>query len=47
MIHPVDPNGTALQIMPSETNQEENTYGGIDWGGERLAAEVSLVIPFL
>jgi hypothetical protein len=42
----VDSDGTALHMMITETNQEENTYDGVDWGGERVAAEVSLVIPF-
>ena len=42
----VDSDGTALHIMITETNQEENTYDGVDWGGERVATEVSLVIPF-
>ena len=43
----VDPDGKALHIMLAETNQAESTYDGIDWGGERVATEVSLVVPFL
>ncbi|KAF8463203.1 DUF676-domain-containing protein [Russula ochroleuca] len=30
----------ALHIMLPETNQAESTYDGIDWGGERVAAEI-------
>lgn len=38
----VEPDGTTLHIMLPETNQAESTYDGIDWGGERVAAEVSI-----
>lgn len=41
---PIEPNGTALHIMLPETNQAESTYDGIDWGGERVAAEASISI---
>ena len=34
------PNGEQLEILLAETNQEEHTYDGIDWGGERVAEEV-------
>jgi len=37
----VDSDGTALHVMLPETNQAESTYDGIDWGGERVATEVS------
>jgi hypothetical protein len=37
----VDSDGTALHVMLPETNQEESTYDGIDWGGERVATEVT------
>jgi len=43
----IDPDGTALHVMLPETNQDESTYDGIDWCGERVATEVSLVIPCL
>jgi hypothetical protein len=36
-----DPGGAVLHVMLPETNQDESTYDGIDWGGERVAAEVS------
>jgi hypothetical protein len=36
-----EPGGPALHVMIPETNQAESTYDGIDWGGERVAAEVS------
>ena len=35
------PDGTELHVMLAETNQAESTYDGIDWGGERVASEVS------
>lgn len=41
---PIEPDGTALHIMLPETNQAESTYDGIDWGGERVAAEASISI---
>ena len=31
---------TSLHIMLAETNAEDSTYDGIDWGGERVAQEV-------
>ena len=34
------PDGTELHVMLAETNQDESTYDGIDWGGERVASEV-------
>ncbi len=36
------PNGERLQVLVAETNKEDGTYDGIDWGGERVAEEVSL-----
>ena len=36
----VDLDGVALHVMLAVTNQAENTYDGIDWGGERVATEV-------
>lgn len=32
---------TALEILVAQTNQEDSTYDGVDWGGERVAEEVS------
>lgn len=32
--------GTSLQVMLAETNREDSTYDGMDWGGERVAQEV-------
>ncbi|KAF8637665.1 hypothetical protein AX17_002733 [Amanita inopinata Kibby_2008] len=29
-----------LQILVAETNRDESTYDGIDWGGERVADEI-------
>ncbi len=39
-----NPDGTELHVMLAEANQAESTYDGIDWGGERVASEVSGVI---
>jgi hypothetical protein len=38
----IEPDGTELHLMLPETNQAESTYDGIDWGGERVAAEASI-----
>jgi hypothetical protein len=40
----IEPDGAALHVMLPETNQAESTYDGIDWGGERVAAEASIFI---
>jgi hypothetical protein len=41
----IEPHGApALHVMLPETNQAEGTYDGIDWGGERVAAEASISI---
>ncbi|THV05529.1 DUF676-domain-containing protein [Dendrothele bispora CBS 962.96] len=32
--------GIELHTMLAETNQEDSTYDGIDWGGERVAQEI-------
>ncbi len=37
----VEQDGATLHVMMPETNKDESTYDGIDWGGERLAAEAS------
>lgn len=33
--------GAQLKVILAETNRDESTYDGIDWGGERVAQEVS------
>jgi len=44
----VEQDGTTLRVMIAETNKDESTYDGIDWGGERVAAEASTCIhPYL
>ncbi|KAJ7066600.1 putative serine esterase-domain-containing protein [Mycena amicta] len=32
--------GPQLHVLRPQTNREENTYDGIDWGGERVAEEI-------
>lgn len=32
-----------LEVLLAETNKDESTYDGIDWGGERVAEEVILL----
>lgn len=32
--------GPELAVLVAETNSDESTYDGIDWGGERVAQEV-------
>lgn len=34
------PDGVELQVLLAETNCEEATVDGIDWGGERVTREV-------
>ncbi|CCM06205.1 uncharacterized protein FIBRA_08448 [Fibroporia radiculosa] len=34
------PGGERLEVLLAETNREDNTYDGIDWGGERVAEEI-------
>lgn len=36
------PDGERLRVIVPETNKEGQTYDGIDWGGERVAQEVSI-----
>jgi hypothetical protein len=43
----VDQDGATLHIMSAETNKDESTYDGIDWGGERVATEASAYIHTL
>ena len=40
----VEQDGTSLHVMLPETNKDESTYDGIDWGAERVAAEASAFI---
>lgn len=35
-----DAAGLSLRVIIPETNAEDGTYDGIDWGGERVAEEV-------
>ena len=35
---PVD--DVELQVLAAETNRDDSTYDGIDWGAERVAQEV-------
>jgi hypothetical protein len=35
--------GAELEVLVAETNKDESTYDGIDWGGERVAEEVILL----
>jgi hypothetical protein len=32
--------GTRLHLLVAETTQEDSTYDGVDWCGERVAKEV-------
>lgn len=34
---------TELVVLAAQTNRDEWTYDGIDWGGERVAEEVRLL----
>lgn len=33
--------GTELEVLLAEANRDQSTYDGIDWGGERVADEVT------
>ena len=33
---------TELAVLVAQTNRDEWTYDGIDWGGERVAQEVGI-----
>lgn len=37
----IGPDGEQFEVLIPETNQDDSTYDGIDWGGERVAEEVS------
>jgi hypothetical protein len=43
----LSPDGVQLQVLLAETNSEDSTYDGIDWGGERVAQEVCSLRPCL
>ena len=34
------PGGERVRVLVAETNRDDGTYDGIDWGGERVAEEV-------
>lgn len=36
----VEDGDVELEVLVAETNKDESTYDGIDWGGERVAEEV-------
>lgn len=36
---------TQIEVLVAETNTENSTYDGIDWGGERVAQEVRVAVP--
>ena len=38
------PTGERLHVLVAETNKDDGTYDGIDWGGERVAEEVSVFL---
>ena len=38
--YPEPTNAIELQVLVAQTNQDESTYDGIDWGGERVTQEV-------
>lgn len=40
----VEQDAATLHVMCPETNKDESTYDGIDWGSERVAAEASAFI---
>lgn len=38
--HPDPEDGVELDVLVAETNRDENTYDGVDWGAERVIEEV-------
>ncbi|KAG2132774.1 putative serine esterase-domain-containing protein [Suillus clintonianus] len=36
----VEDSNIKLEVLVAETNKDESTYDGIDWGGERVAEEI-------
>jgi hypothetical protein len=43
---PEDTDGIRIEVLRAETNSDESTYDGIDWGGERVAEEVRVDSSF-
>ncbi|KZT65026.1 DUF676-domain-containing protein [Daedalea quercina L-15889] len=41
------PDGEELEVLLAKTNQDEHTYDGIDWGGERVAEEIFAAVKRL
>ncbi|TFY61831.1 hypothetical protein EVJ58_g4271 [Rhodofomes roseus] len=44
---PRGPGGEQLEVLLAETNQDEHTYDGVDWGGERVAEEILAAVKRL
>ncbi|KAH9908811.1 putative serine esterase-domain-containing protein [Fomitopsis serialis] len=44
---PKGPDGEQLEVLLAETNQDEHTYDGVDWGGERVAEEILAAVKRL
>ncbi|KAG9044817.1 hypothetical protein FS837_007500 [Tulasnella sp. UAMH 9824] len=38
--HPEPEDGVELDVLVAETNRDENTYDGVDWGAERVIEEI-------
>ncbi len=38
--YPAPVDDMELQVLVAETNRDDSTYDGIDWGAERVAQEV-------
>ncbi|KAK2463558.1 hypothetical protein APHAL10511_004309 [Amanita phalloides] len=38
--YPLSVDGMQLQVLIAETNQDDSTYDGIDWGAERVTQEI-------
>ncbi|KAJ7043596.1 DUF676-domain-containing protein [Mycena alexandri] len=38
---------SALHVLRAETNKDDSTYDGIDWGGERVAEEIAAEVEKL
>jgi Putative serine esterase (DUF676) len=46
--HSTTTDGVKLHVLAAESNREQSTYDGIDWGGERVAEEVrGSYVPFI
>ena len=42
-----DPEKCYLEVLVAQTNSEDSTYDGFDWGGERIAEEVSQFLKII